>query len=557
MSLINRVFVLLALCCAAMVPCVAQAQNYSDIWWNPSESGWGLTLADHDTQLFGVWYAYAANGDSTWYVIPGGKFTQGKRFFSGDIYQTVGPAFDTTFDSSLVVGTKVGTANFDFSPPGIAAGTASFSYTIGSLSQTKQIQRQSFGNAAPSWGVDYTDLWWKSAESGWGLTLAQHGNNVFGVWFTYDSFGDPLWVVLPGVTFNGDNSFSGTLYITTGPYYADIPFNPANVVITPVGTASVTFNGRNGTFTTTLDGYTQTKSITSQPFGNPPPTGESLLTITVVPPGLFDIFAGQAIDPPLRVVTATGGNPPYHFQLDSLVYGAPPIGTNVDINGFLIGKPTTSNVTQYAFSVCVADIGGHSRCLHQNTGSVAALVNVDVKPLTPTQNGTIAWTIGDQCNNGAEIDYKFYDRANSLVWPSSSTHYLINYSQTASRSLSCVPDSKVCIGAQSGSLQWGVDLNGGSSCPDCCGTCDGRTYAYTFGCNSPKPPPSGTSYYANWSCGSSSQCASDMGGSAGSKGPFCSLSSCQAWGNQNIQFGYSCSTQLTHTPDPGGTQCIQ
>ena len=46
-----------------------------------------------------------------------------------------------------------------------------------------------------------------------------------------------------------------------------------------------------------------------------------------------------------------------------------------------------------------------------------------------------------------------------------------------------------------------------------------------------------------------------MGGSAGSKGPFCSLSACQAWGNQNIPFGYSCSTQPTYTPDPGGSQC--
>src|SRR5206468_9886700 len=29
----------------------AQAANYSDLWWNPSESGWGLTIADHDTTL--------------------------------------------------------------------------------------------------------------------------------------------------------------------------------------------------------------------------------------------------------------------------------------------------------------------------------------------------------------------------------------------------------------------------------------------------------------------------------------------------------------------------
>ena len=279
MPIVHRVFAVIAFCCAAMISHVAQAQNYSDIWWNPNESGWGITLADHDTQLFGVWYTYDTNGNPTWYVIQGEKFTQAKRFFSGDIYQTAGPAYNTTFNTNLVSNAKVGTASFDFASPGLAPGIALFTYTVGSITQTKQIQRQPFGNAAADWGADYTDIWWNAKESGWGLTLAQHGNNVFGVWFTYDTSGKPLWVVLPGVTFNGISSFSGTLYTTTGPYFASIPFNPASVVIKPVGAASIKFTGRDGTFTSTVNGYTQTKPITSQPFGNPPvPAGVSTLT---------------------------------------------------------------------------------------------------------------------------------------------------------------------------------------------------------------------------------------------------------------------------------------
>jgi hypothetical protein len=46
-----------------------------------------------------------------------------------------------------------------------------------------------------------------------------------------------------------------------------------------------------------------------------------------------------------------------------------------------------------------------------------------------------------------------------------------------------------------------------------------------------------------------------MGGSAGSKGPFCSVSDCQRWGNQFIPTGYSCSTSATYTPVPGGSSC--
>ncbi len=270
---------------ATWIAPLVHAQNYSDIWWNPNESGWGLTLADHDTQLFGVWYTYAANGNPVWYVIPGGTFSGGKRFFAGDIYQTTGPPYNVPFNSGQVMVAKLGTASFDFSPPGVAPGTALFTYTIGALTQTKEIQRQPFGSAAPNWGADYSDIWWNASESGWGLTLAQHGNNIFGVWYTYDTSGNPLWVVLPGVTFAGDNRFSGTFYTTTGPYYGIVPFNPDAVVVTPAGTASLAFNGRTGTFTSTVNGFTQTKAITIQPFGSAPPSGGAVATAVGVPSG--------------------------------------------------------------------------------------------------------------------------------------------------------------------------------------------------------------------------------------------------------------------------------
>ena len=157
MTMIKRALLSLLWCSAAWISLPADAQNYSDIWWNPNESGWGITLADHQTQLFGVWYTYGADGKPTWFVIPGGTFSLGKRLFTGDMYQTTGPAYNVPFDSSQVVATKVGTASFDFAPPGLAPGIALYSYTIGSLTQTKQIQRQPFGSAPPSWGTDYTE----------------------------------------------------------------------------------------------------------------------------------------------------------------------------------------------------------------------------------------------------------------------------------------------------------------------------------------------------------------------------------------------------------------
>ena len=44
----------------SMAQSATPAANYSDIWWNPAESGWGVTFTQHSTsnQVFAVWYTY-------------------------------------------------------------------------------------------------------------------------------------------------------------------------------------------------------------------------------------------------------------------------------------------------------------------------------------------------------------------------------------------------------------------------------------------------------------------------------------------------------------------
>ena len=276
-----RALVVAWLACAALP---APGQNQSDIWWNPAESGWGITIADHESQLFAVWYTYRPDGRPVWYVIPGGTFSEGKRRFQGDIYATTGPSNAApVFDASLVTRRVVGSASFDFAPPGLAPGVALFTYTVEGITQAKQIQRQPFGSGAPQWGFDLTDIWWNALESGWGLTLAQHGDNVFGVWFTYDTDGEPLWVVMPGVTFNAPMSFTGSLYTTTGPYFGAGTFDPNRVALFPAGSATVTVTAPassrtskavgTAVFEPAFQGRTSRKLISRQPFGSAPPPG--------------------------------------------------------------------------------------------------------------------------------------------------------------------------------------------------------------------------------------------------------------------------------------------
>ena len=116
--------------------------------------------------------------------------------------------------------------------------------------------------AGPAPMDDYTDMWGTPGETGWGLSIVQHGNNkVMAVWFTYDANGQPLWLVMPGGTWKSVSDYEGPLYRGSGPAYTK-SFDEKLVNLQPVGNATLRF-AANGTATwsTTIDGVTQVKNI--------------------------------------------------------------------------------------------------------------------------------------------------------------------------------------------------------------------------------------------------------------------------------------------------------
>jgi len=122
--------------------------------------------------------------------------------------------------------------------------------------------------------ANYQGLWWAAGgvEPGWGINFAHQGDTIFATWFTYDANRNPWWLSMTANK-TGNGVYNGTLYQTSGPALNAVPFDPAQVSHTPVGTGRLTFTGpRNGKFDYTItDAISQQKAIELQTFG-PVPT---------------------------------------------------------------------------------------------------------------------------------------------------------------------------------------------------------------------------------------------------------------------------------------------
>ena len=117
---------------------VAPAVDFTDLWWNPNESGWGMAIAQQFGNIFLAWYVYDATGKPFWYVAP--SCTVSGSSCSGTLYRTTGPAFGPPLDPAKVQAFAVGSAIVSF----IDANNAVLSYTVDGVSASKTITRQIF-----------------------------------------------------------------------------------------------------------------------------------------------------------------------------------------------------------------------------------------------------------------------------------------------------------------------------------------------------------------------------------------------------------------------------
>ena len=140
-----------AIVVALVIATNAVAQNlgtlFSDLWWNPNESGWGVTVDHQQEVMFLTFFVYRADTSPYWVTATLQKvgitgLATSPQVFTGDVFETRGPTFSAPFNPAAVTNRKVGTATFTAS----SGTSATLQYSVDGTSVTKTIERQTLRN---------------------------------------------------------------------------------------------------------------------------------------------------------------------------------------------------------------------------------------------------------------------------------------------------------------------------------------------------------------------------------------------------------------------------
>src|SRR5438105_4914434 len=223
---------------------------------------WGIQLTKRRNNIMAAWFTYDDGGSPIWYVAPG-CILGTPLSCSGSLYRVTDVKFfGGPYDFSLARIDVVGSLQLQFT----SVNNGGMSNSVAGQSRFVPIEREhvATGTAIPA--VNYTDIWWNPAESGWGLTVTHQPGNMFLAWFVYDTNRQPTWFVSSCAATSDQNGCSGTLLRVTGPRFGAV-FDSSLVHATSAGTVSLRFTDPdNGVLTYTVDGVDGTKTITREIF---------------------------------------------------------------------------------------------------------------------------------------------------------------------------------------------------------------------------------------------------------------------------------------------------
>jgi hypothetical protein len=138
-----RSFLAAAMLVLAPVSALAtpQPRDGSEMWFNPSESGWGLNIFHQGDTLFAALFVYGPDSQPKWYVassMAGGPVT-----YFGALFEASGPPFSGPFDPATVSARQVGTMTFTLG----SFNAATLDYTVDGVHVTKAIVPFTFRKA--------------------------------------------------------------------------------------------------------------------------------------------------------------------------------------------------------------------------------------------------------------------------------------------------------------------------------------------------------------------------------------------------------------------------
>ena len=126
----------------------ALSPDPTGLWYDPAESGWGLSVAQQGETSFAVLFVYDATNHPVWYVAsdlhaPSSNPPAGPMV-TGTLYRTMGPWFGGAFDPHAVTLTPVGTLTLQYSEPGHQS--LQVGYTIDGISVAKSVRAQTWAD---------------------------------------------------------------------------------------------------------------------------------------------------------------------------------------------------------------------------------------------------------------------------------------------------------------------------------------------------------------------------------------------------------------------------
>ena len=216
---VRRLFTagIVAAACLACAP--ARAADYTDIWYTPSESGWGVNIVQADSFLFLTFFIYGPDNRPTWYT---GQLTFDGTKYAGGLYATQGTYWPLPWNpADHPAAVQVGTV--EFLPNALNAYQATLAYTVNGIGGVaKPIERQTLttivlggqytGGQAGSYSncVDSTQN--RPYADTFSLSVAQTAGNVATFTFVY-AFGATC-------TMSGALEQHGQLYRIPGASYS-------------------------------------------------------------------------------------------------------------------------------------------------------------------------------------------------------------------------------------------------------------------------------------------------------------------------------------------------